>query len=86
MIASVFLCRSSDLATKTRFPQLYVYDICLTRFGDFHQWMAFLEPDEYLVPQPKASAATLPEFLKVPSFSCFQIFQTCCERLWYKSV
>ncbi|KAK9917837.1 hypothetical protein WJX75_008753 [Coccomyxa subellipsoidea] len=55
---------SSDLTAKTRFPQLYVYDICLTRFGDFHQWMAFLDPDEYLVLQSRASAERLPEFLK----------------------
>ncbi|BDA50774.1 probable glycosyltransferase family 92 protein RCOM_0530710 [Coccomyxa sp. Obi] len=55
---------SSDLATKTRFPELYIYDICLTRFGNFHTWMAFLDPDEYIVLQPKASVTSLPDFLK----------------------
>ncbi len=56
---------SSDLATKTRFPELYIYDICLTRFGSFHTWMAFLDADEYIVLQPKASVKSLPDFLKV---------------------
>jgi hypothetical protein len=64
-LKTVLSCCSSDLTAKTRFPQLYVYDICLTRFGDFHQWMAFLDPDEYLVLQSRASAERLPEFLKV---------------------
>ncbi len=67
---AVLSCCSSDLTLKTRFPQLYVYDICLTRFGDYHQWMAFLDPDEFLVLQPRAAAEGLPEFLQVNGCKC----------------
>ena len=31
--------------------------------GAFHEWMAFLDTDEFLVLQPSAPARTLPEFL-----------------------
>jgi hypothetical protein len=55
---------SSNLQETTRYPQLYVYDICLTKFGEYHKWMAFLEVDEFLVLQPEAGARKLPEFLQ----------------------
>ena len=55
---------SSNLQETTRYPQLYVYDICLTKFGEYHKWMAFLEVDEFLVLQPGAGKKKLPEFLK----------------------
>lgn len=43
---------------------MYVYDICLTKFGEYHKWMAFLDVDEFLVLQPGAGKRKLPEFLK----------------------
>lgn len=30
-------------------PQLYVYDKCLHEFGPKHEWIAFIDADEYLV-------------------------------------
>ena len=55
--------RSSNLAATTRDAQLYIYDICLSKMGAFHEWMAFLDTDEFLVLQPSAPARTLPQFL-----------------------
>ncbi len=57
-------CCSSNLQETTRYPQLYVYDICLTKFGEYHKWMAFLDVDEFLVLQPQAGSKKLPEFLR----------------------
>ena len=58
------VCRSSNLQETTRYPQLYVYDICLTKFGEYHKWMALLDIDEYLVLQPQAGPKSLPDFLR----------------------
>ena len=41
-----------------------MYDICLTKFGEYHKWMAFLDVDEYLVLQPRAGFKKLPDFLR----------------------
>ena len=31
------------------YPQLYVYDVCLHRFGGRHDWLGFIDADEFLV-------------------------------------
>ena len=31
------------------YPQLYVYDVCLHKFGGRHEWMGFIDADEFLV-------------------------------------
>ena len=56
---------SSNFGDATREPQLYVFDVCLAKFGQFHEWMALLDVDEYLVLQPRMAARSLPEFLAV---------------------
>ena len=54
---------SSNFGDATREPQLYVFDVCLAKFGQYHEWMALLDVDEYLVLQSKEAARSLPEFL-----------------------
>ena len=58
------LCaRSSNFGDATREPQLYVFDVCLAKFGQHHEWMGLLDVDEYLVLQPGEPTRSLPEFL-----------------------
>lgn len=59
----VSLC-SSNLKETGEVPELYVYNICLLKFGSYHEWMAFLSVDEYIVLQPKEATRSLPEFLR----------------------
>lgn len=33
--------------------QLYVYDTCIQRYRDCHQWMAFIDADEFIVIKDK---------------------------------
>lgn len=63
-VEQLLSCCSSNLQETTRYPQLYVYDICLTKFGEYHKWMAFLDVDEFLVLQPQAGYKKLPEVLR----------------------
>jgi hypothetical protein len=56
--------RSTNLRETGEVPELYVYNICLLKFGSYHEWMAFLAVDEFLVLQPKEAARTLPDFLR----------------------
>lgn len=41
--------RSEDLMETVEYPQLYVYDVCLHRFGGRHEWLGFIDADEFLV-------------------------------------
>lgn len=54
--------RSDNLVETTEYPQLYVYDVCLERFGGRHEWMGFIDADEFLV--LTGGALSLPELLR----------------------
>jgi len=45
-------------------PQLYGYDHCLQNHGDKHQWLAFIDVDEFLVFQQGPPVQNLPAFLQ----------------------
>lgn len=53
---------SDNLAETTEFPQLYVYDVCLDKFGGRHEWMGFIDADEFLV--LTGSEPSLPALLR----------------------
>ena len=53
---------SDNLAETTEFPQLYVYDVCLDKFGGRHEWMGFIDADEFLV--LNGSEPSLPALLR----------------------
>jgi hypothetical protein len=58
------LACSSDLKhAADEAPEIYVHNICLLKFGSYHNWMAFLSVDEYLVLQHQEATRRLPDFL-----------------------
>lgn len=60
------------------YPQLYVYDVCLHKFGDRHEWMGFIDADEFLV--LTGGAPSLPALLR----RCAPLSTLCClEQLLY---
>ena len=44
-------------------PQLHIYKLCIERHRHQHDWMAFLDMDEFIVLGPKMSGKTLPDML-----------------------
>lgn len=54
--------RSDNLVDTTDYPQLFVYDVCLQRFGGRHEWMGFIDADEFLV--LTGGARSLPDLLR----------------------
>lgn len=40
---------SPGLGASGQTPQLYAYDQCLLKYGPLHDWIAFMDVDEYLV-------------------------------------
>jgi len=43
--------------------QLWVYDTCIQRYRGMHQWMAFIDVDEFLI-ITDTHAQTMPDLLK----------------------
>ena len=60
--------RSEDLMETVEFPQLYVYDVCLHKFGARHEWVAFIDADEFLV--LTGGAPSLPALLRRCALFC----------------
>jgi hypothetical protein len=44
-------------------PQIYVYDMCLHHYGHLHEWMAFIDVDEFLMFRGGAPIQSLPLYL-----------------------
>ncbi len=53
---------SDNLVETVEFPQLYVYDVCIAKFGGRHEWMGFIDADEFLV--LTGGERSLPAFLR----------------------